>query len=464
MKISILVVLTAALGVIAQAPSVHAQEVFTPCEDAALPGLAGSLCTVSRTPLRPGDPDGEQVDLFVRKFPAGAKATRGQVWLIAGGPGESGASLYPFVDVFRRAFPDRDLLIPDHRGTGASSRLCPMQEAVDSAGGVALTGDEWGPCIGTLHADTPRAHAFTITNAAHDLSHLVTRYRGDGEVLVYGVSYGTQLVLRMMLAAPVRVDGLVLDGLTPPESASHWDLSHRTAVVDGVGRRVLSLDQAQAYAALLETPESAAAWTGVVPGGDLRRFMGALLNFPDLRGRVPDILADLAEGDAASLEAAMIGLERAFGELGAYPQSPPALPLVMLMNASENNGRPDLTADVVEAEARDALFTSPLPRLLVGAPTPLYERDSFHGLTPTSLPRTLVVHGTLDPNTPYEGAVAHASQLAEAGEVSFATIREGAHMMPFVAPECFIQVVSAFAARREVPLSCDSRAAPAGGS
>lgn len=82
------------------------------------------------------------------------------------------------------------------------------------------------------------------------------------------------------------------------------------------------------------------------------------------------------------------------------------------MNASENNGRRDLTADVVEAEARDALFTSPLPGLLVGPSAPLYDRDAYFGRTPVALPRTLVIHGTLDLNTPYEGAVDHASELA----------------------------------------------------
>jgi len=444
----------------AQLASVQAQEAFTPCEDSALPRLAGTLCTISQTPLRPEDPNGEQVELFVRKFPADPADRSGEVWLVAGGPGESGASLYPFLDVFRRAFPDRDLLIPDHRGTGYSSKLCPVQEAVDSPGGIALASDEWGPCIGALYADVPRAQAFTITNAAHDLSHLITRHRGEGELQVYGVSYGTQLVLRMMQAAPVALDGIVLDGLTPPESATHWDLSHRTAVVDGVGRSLLGSDQAQAYATLLETPERAAAWADIIPGGDLRQFLGTLLNFPDLRDRIPAILADLAQGDVASLQEAKTGLETALHELGLYPQSPPALPLVVLMNASENNGRRDLTADIVEVEARDALFVSPLPGLLVGPSVPLYERDAFHGLTPTALPRTLVIHGTLDPNTPYEGAVARVSELAAAGDVTFATVQGGAHLLPFVAPECFVRIVSAFVARQDTPQACASRDAP----
>jgi pimeloyl-ACP methyl ester carboxylesterase len=228
---------------------------FTPCDDAALPGLAGSLCAISQTPLRPDDPETGVVDLFVRKFPSTSGTTTGQVWLIAGGPGESGASFYPFLDTLRAAFPNRDLIIPDHRGTGYSTRLCPVEEAADSPGGYALAGAEWGSCIGGMYADLDRTQAFTVTNASHDLSTLIARYRSEGSVQVYGVSYGTQLILRMLQTAPVGLDAVVLDGLVPLEASAELDLSHRTAVVDKVGRSLLSPDQVLVYEALLSDPE-----------------------------------------------------------------------------------------------------------------------------------------------------------------------------------------------------------------
>jgi hypothetical protein len=153
---------------------------FSPCADAALPGLAGSLCATHRAPLRPNDPDTRAVELFIRKFPSTRGVTTGQVWLVAGGPGESGASFYPFLDVFRAAFPGRDLMIPDHRGTGYSTRLCPAEEDEGSPGGRALAGAEWGSCIGGMYADRDRTQAFTVTNASHDLAALITRYRTEG--------------------------------------------------------------------------------------------------------------------------------------------------------------------------------------------------------------------------------------------------------------------------------------------
>lgn len=431
---------------------------FSPCADAALPGLAGSLCATHRAPLRPNDPDTRAVELFIRKFPSTRGVTTGQVWLVAGGPGESGASFYPFLDVFRAAFPGRDLMIPDHRGTGYSTRLCPAEEDEGSPGGRALAGAEWGSCIGGMYADRDRTQAFTVTNASHDLAALITRYRTEGSVSVYGVSYGTQLVLRMLQTAPVALDAIVLDGLVPLEASAELDLSHRTAIVDKVGRSLLSVDEIQAYEALLADPDRRALWADAAPGGDLRRFLAALLNFPALRDQIPAVISALSDGDNAPLLAVRAGLDAELEPFGRYPQSSPALPLVVLMNASENNGRRDLTAEDVEREARGALFTSPLPGLLVDVSAPLYDRDGYYGRSPDAAPRTLVIHGTLDPNTPYEGAVAHAAKLAEAGAVTFATVVSGAHMLPFAAPECFVRIVSAFDAAAEVPSSCDVRA------
>ncbi|MCC4605888.1 alpha/beta hydrolase [Xanthomonas campestris] len=126
----------------------------------------------------------------------------------------------------------------------------------------------------------------------------------------------------------------------------------------------------------------------------------------------------------------------------------------MLIAASENNARPALTHDMVAAEARDALFVSPIPGLFVDAGLPTYPRDGWFGRSPTTLPRTLVIHGTLDPNTPYAGAQAHAALLQAAGPVTFSTVERGAHWLAFAAPGCFASTVAAFVEHRNVAASC----------
>lgn len=429
---------------------------FVPCADSAADAsLSSSACMVAELPFDPaGDAEGT-LDIFVRQFQApDASRRRGQVWLIAGGPGEAGASLYPLMPVFRKAFPDYDLIVPDHRGTGDSTRLCPEQEAADSPAGYGLADTEWGPCIGALYADAARTRAFNITNAAHDLSALIERLRESGEVHVYSVSYGTQLVLRMMQVAPPELDSLVLDGLVPPESESRWDLSHRTGIVDAVGRSTLTDAQIERYTRLLAMDP--VIWRATLPGGDLRQFMGTLLNFPALRDRIPALIDSLLEGQVDLLARTVADLEEEYARIAPYPQSAPSLPLVMLISASENNARRDLTAETVAQEAEDALFTSPIPGFLANTSLPLYDRDRYFGGSPARLPRTLVIHGTLDPNTPYDGARAHADALASAGEIHFSTIIRGAHLLPFAASECFSGVVSAFISGASVPEHCAS--------
>lgn len=439
-----------------------AAQVFEPCADAAsFPVLAGSLCIESAVPLDAGGAstaDKEMIELFVRKFPAAnPDRRRGEIWLVAGGPGEPGASFLPVLPVLKRAFPDHDLIIPDHRGTGYSSKICPREEAPESDAGIALAGQEWGPCIGFMHANAARTRAFTITNAAHDLSALIARHRGAGEVYLYGVSYGTQLILRMMHAVPAKVDGIILDGLVPPEADQRWDLSRRTQVVDSVGRATLKPEQTERYRTLLAQKEP--GWSAAVPGGDLRRFMGHLLSFSDLRDQIPTIIDGLLRNDTSPLAQVTADLQGRMEALGAYPQSPPSMPLIMLIGGSENNHRRDLTASIVTEEAKDALFTSAIPGLLVGSPAPLYDRDAFFGHVPARLPRTLVIHGTLDPNTPYEGAQLHAAALAGAGgDVRFTTVTGAAHFLPLVAPDCFVKVVSRFMTAGSAPDRCEAKA------
>ncbi len=451
------VVLAAALFAALPARAELAFSAPVACADAdSSPALKDSLCVTTHVPLRHASPGDGSLKLFVRWFPAETVERRGEVWLLAGGLGESGASLYPVVATFRRAFPGYDLMIPDHRGVGRSERICPVQEAADSADGVALAGDEWGGCIGAMYADAARTQAFSVTEAAQDLALLMSRYRGSGPTYLYGVSYGTQLALRALQVAPMPLDGLILDGLVPLETTEQWDLSRRTALVDVVGRAVLGEQKVAVYQRVLAAAPTA-PWKDEVPGGDLRRLLGSLLNFPALRSRIPDVVDGLGVDDTSALPATVAELKTAMAGMGQGGNNQPSLPLVMLISASENNARPGLTRELVEQEAAGALFVSAIPGFLVGAPVPAYAKDAWFGKSPGVLPRTLVVHGTLDPNTAYAGAVEHAAVLGKAGEVSFSTVEGGAHLLSYFAPGCFVEAVGVFVEGGEVGGGCVER-------
>jgi pimeloyl-ACP methyl ester carboxylesterase len=430
---------------------------FAVCPDAGSdPTLSGSLCAHVQAPLDYSQPQGETVDLFLREFPAAGRS-RGQVWLVAGGPGESGASFYPLLATLRTAFAGYDLIIPDHRGTGFSSRLCPKEEAPESPGGSALEGAEWETCFATLSANRQRTQAFTISNAARDLQGLMDRYSDGRAVWLYGASYGTQLVLRTLtIAPPRRLDGVVLDSLVPPETTDTWDLSHRSAVADAVGRRVLAdcdtrdpcgaLVRGSAEAELREI-EADPKLSALVPGGRPKLFFGSLLDVPALRAQIPAVIAGLRNGDATAAQSAAAGL-RAFGEtFNHFPQSPASIPLVSLISASENNARPGLSKAQVDAEAEPLLFASSLPDQLVGGSSNAYPRDAAFGRHPKSLPPMLVLQGDMDPKTPHEGAVAHIRLLPDQENIHLVTIEGGPHFLLLTAPDCFMREVASFIAQ-----------------
>ena len=441
---------------------------FKPCADTASDAaLAGSLCALEQVP---GDPSGlaggpaAPVSLFVRKFPAQG-AARGQVWLVAGGPGESGASFYGMLPTLRRAFPGFDLVMPDHRGTGFSTRICPAEEAVDSPGGAALDGAEWGTCFQYLNGRPAYARQFSQTNAAHDLKGLIERTPHRGKTYLYGVSYGTQLVLRTV-AMGARVDGLVLDSLVPLQDDATADLSRHSLVADAVGREILAdCERGRCgarigepleplYRRLLARAETEPALLANVPGKDLKRFFGALLDFPSAASRIPDIVKELDAGQDTVLKQVLADVERQTASFGSFPQRPPSTPLVILISGSENNLQPGRTIDEVKQEEAGLLFSSGIPGHLTSNPIPLYERDAWFARLPARLPPTLVIHGDRDGKTAYGAAVRHIEALRKAGPVRLFTAEGGGHFVLWTDGACSEAEVRQFVLGEQAPQRC----------
>ncbi|PHV29148.1 peptidase S33 family protein [Janthinobacterium sp. BJB426] len=453
--------------------SLHAEPMFfTPCSDTAAPG---SLCSGLNVPgsydaqgRGIGDPDAMHV--FVRKFaadvPAG-KPAKGTLWLVAGGPGESGASFYNLLPTLRRSFPGFEFLIPDHRGAGNSSRLCKVEESRESPGGRALSGAEWGSCFAGINLMPEYAAQFSITMAARDLKALIEGERGSRKppVYVYGVSYGTQLVLRTLQLGPLPVKGVILDSLVPPQTDVHRDLSQRSHVVNTVGMQVLAECDADAachaalgepaaslYRRVLDKAQADPALLAKIPGKNLKNFLGGMLDVPSARVRIPYLLRELDQGGEAELTAVRATLTQAAASLGSYSQSPLSIPLVSIISNSENNLQPSLrpgwTAADIDRDEENLLFTSPLPRILLGGGLPTYPRDAYFGTLPAKMPPTLVLQGTLDPKTPYAGAQAQVQALTQskAGKVVLSTVHKAPHFLLWTAPACFEQASTRFIA------------------
>lgn len=168
-----------------------------------------ALCSTTKVPVDWNDPEGPKIDFFVKKIPAPQQPPRGQLWLLNGGPGYSGAD-------FETAFAAQtyDLFLPDHRGTGRSSRLaCPEAESDASPDGFWVNGDELAECVPqliTTYGDT--LAGYTTTNAARDVGELIELTKQpDQLVIVLGASYGSTWGNRYLQIYPDQADGIMLD-------------------------------------------------------------------------------------------------------------------------------------------------------------------------------------------------------------------------------------------------------------
>lgn len=180
-------------------------------------------CTTVEVPLRWDEPLGEQIELFIKKRTAKRPSGRG-VWLLPGGPGFSGLNMESHAELIGAADDTLDLYMPDHRGTGWSAPLaCPAQEALDSVGAEGILPEEFPACIEHLKAEYgERLGAWSTTETARDLSHLITR-ADDAQAFVLGVSYGTWLAHRYLQLFPDQADGVILDSMCAPGACTLSD-------------------------------------------------------------------------------------------------------------------------------------------------------------------------------------------------------------------------------------------------
>ncbi|RHY23245.1 hypothetical protein DYB32_009261, partial [Aphanomyces invadans] len=157
------------------------------CADIEVPLCHPGVCTSTQT-----------ITVFVKRIPpqkAPAAGSKPQVlWMLQGGPGESSS-----VAVYTM----------DHRGTGRSAPLSCAENNIPYSPNVTLK------CLGSIKQKfgSVAPAAFSVTSAASDLAYIIANEQATSEVYVYGLSYGTYLVERVMHLAPAGVKGYILDSI-----------------------------------------------------------------------------------------------------------------------------------------------------------------------------------------------------------------------------------------------------------
>ncbi len=138
------------------------------------------------------------------------------LFLLAGGPGQGAVSMYvAYAAAFARIHRERDIILLDLRGTGASApQDCDFPEDWSEAASTpAAITEAARRCLDKLG---PQVRWFTTAAAVQDLED-ARRALGAPLIDLYAASYGTRVAQQYLRQFPARVQAAILDGVIDPQ-------------------------------------------------------------------------------------------------------------------------------------------------------------------------------------------------------------------------------------------------------
>eukprot|EP01084_Bolivina_argentea_P205894 351641_1 len=178
-----------------------------------------ALCITLQVPLNWDDRNttniNSTIDYHISRLFSGFNPNNtkgnGAFWMLQGGPGVSGSTLYPIGIPVMNLFDDKfDLYIPDHRGTGHSNYLYCNHTTFKSC----------AKDITDTYGDTSY---FSTYAASMDLGYVVDLFQKRLDIynstndIVYGVSYGTYYLNQYLTLFPNQFKASIFDSMTSPE-------------------------------------------------------------------------------------------------------------------------------------------------------------------------------------------------------------------------------------------------------
>ncbi len=161
---------------------------------------------------------GRQIALKIVVAPAMKRVPKADpLFIFEGGPGGGAATLAQYrVPMFRRFQLDRDVVLIDQRGTGASNPLNCEPEDRDEEDFSKIDDypvDRLKRCLDGFKAN---AKFYTTSIAMDDIDD-VRKYLGYGAINLWGGSYGTRAALVYLKQHEDAVRSVILDGVAPPD-------------------------------------------------------------------------------------------------------------------------------------------------------------------------------------------------------------------------------------------------------
>ena len=388
-------------------------------------------CSTHRLPIDWSGDHSSTLDVFVSQYPALSGQPDSQLWLIAGGPGDSGSMFHHVgaIESFAQLMPNTEFLVMEQRGIGHSTRLgCTAAESPSSAGGVSIVPDELPGCaeeVETAWGEDLRH--FSTSAAAHDLAYFLDHYEQPGaRRFIMGLSYGTSLAQAVLDLAPDRLDGVVLDSImaTSGVSVSRYDTYSDGTLQDIAGYCVADPVCSQhmgedPWLRIQTIADRLRAGHCQESGLSSQLFSGAgaqLLRDRVLRQHLLPLLHRLDRcnaDDVAVIQGYLTAIasrdddDRGGNEL---PLDSPVLHNHIVVNEAWYPDDPVGEQLTIEC---DEMIICPRISAAVGrlaAFWPIYPADSSSGLPPQTGTPMLMLNGDLDPQTPHSVASMVADQ------------------------------------------------------
>ena len=178
-------------------------------------------CATILVPENWAAPDGRKLELAIALVPSRSpKAAADPVFMLAGGPGQGARESWRSVaGAFRNILAERNVILLDQRGTGASARFdCPndpTEDPLSPTPSADMLSSMARACVANV-AEKFDPRYFSTEDAARDLD-FVREKLAAPQVNLIGISYGTRMAQIYYKRFPTKVRTLVLDSMVPNE-------------------------------------------------------------------------------------------------------------------------------------------------------------------------------------------------------------------------------------------------------